>query len=95
MAGAPCGSATSPTSLEDHQPLIGDASREGERSLMLVVERFPDADVAQVTEDVESALAAMSAGLTGITVDTDVYRPAGYLESAPTGWASPRSSGWR
>src|SRR3954447_8602014 len=68
--------------LENHQPLIGDASQEGERSVMLVVERFPDADVAQVTAEVEAALAAMSAGLSGITVDTDVYRPAGYLESA-------------
>ena len=63
---------------------------------MLVVERFPDADVAQVTEDVEAALAAMSAGLTGITVETDVYRPAGYLESGgEPARASPRSSGWR
>src|SRR3954469_23641317 len=68
--------------LENHQPLIGDASQEGERSVMLVVERFPDADVAQVSAEVEAALAAMSAGLSGITVDTDVYRPAGYLESA-------------
>jgi Cu/Ag efflux pump CusA len=68
--------------LEDHQPLIGDASQQGERSLMLVVERFPDADVEQVTADVEDALAAMSAGLGGITLDTDVYRPAGYLDSA-------------
>ena len=70
--------------LEDHQPLIGDATQEGERSLMLVIERFPDADVADVTADVEEALQAMSAGLTGITVDTDVYRPASYLESATT-----------
>jgi Cu/Ag efflux pump CusA len=67
---------------EDHQPLIGDATREGERSLMLVVERFPDADVAEVTQDVESALEAMGPGLSGITVDTDLYRPADYLESA-------------
>ncbi len=67
---------------EDHQPLIGDASRQGERSVLLVVERFPDADVGDVTDAVESALTAMSAGLTGITVDADVYRPAGYLESA-------------
>jgi Cu/Ag efflux pump CusA len=68
--------------LEDHQPLIGDATHEGERSLMLVVERFPDADVAQVTADVESAFDAMGPGLSGITVDADLYRPAGYLESA-------------
>ena len=67
---------------EDHQPLIGDATQDGQRSLMLVVERFPDADVAQVTGAVEDALAAMSAGLTGITVDTDLYRPASYLETA-------------
>ncbi|MCV2487984.1 efflux RND transporter permease subunit [Geodermatophilus sp. YIM 151500] len=68
--------------IEDHQPLIGDAAQEGDRSLMLVVERFPDADVAQVTADVEAALQAMSAGLSGITLDTDVYRPAGYVDSA-------------
>ena len=68
--------------VEDHQPLIGDASQGGQRSVLLVVERFPDADVEQVTGDVEDALAAMSAGLTGITVDTDIYRPASYLESA-------------
>jgi Cu/Ag efflux pump CusA len=68
--------------LEDHQPLIGDATHEGARSLMLVVERFPDADVTQVTQDVEAALKAMSPGLSGITVDTDLYRPADYLDSA-------------
>jgi Cu/Ag efflux pump CusA len=68
--------------VEDHQPLIGDAAHAGEPGLLLVVERFPDADVAQVTADVEDALDAMSAGLTGITVDTDLFRPAGYLESA-------------
>ena len=68
--------------VEDHQPLIGDATREGERSLMLVIERFPDADVAEVTEEIDGALDAMSVGLTGIDVDTDVYRPATYLESA-------------
>ena len=81
-AGAPMRLGDVADVLEDHQPLIGDATQEGERSLMLVIERFPDADVAAVTADVEEALQAMSAGLTGITVDTDVYRPATYLESA-------------
>jgi Cu/Ag efflux pump CusA len=67
--------------VEDHQPLIGDATQQGDRGLVLVVERFPDADVDQVTEDVEEALDAMSAGLNGITVDTDVFAPDGYLDS--------------
>jgi multidrug efflux pump subunit AcrB len=35
--------------IEDHQPLIGDATRDGERSLMLVIERFPDADVPRTS----------------------------------------------
>ena len=82
VAGAPKRLGDVADVIEDHQPLIGDSTREGERSLMLVIERFPDADVAAVTEDVESALQAMSAGLTGIEVDTDVYRPATYIESA-------------
>src|SRR5688572_9568288 len=82
VAGAPKRLGDVADVIEDHQPLIGDSTREGERSLMLVIERFPDADVAAVTADVESALQAMSAGLTGIEVDTDVYRPATYLESA-------------
>src|SRR6478672_8472260 len=70
------------TVVEDHQPLIGDATDAGRQSLMLVVERFPGANTAQVTHDVDEALAAMEPGLKGITVDTSVYRPVSYLESA-------------
>jgi Cu/Ag efflux pump CusA len=68
--------------VEDHQPLIGSATDAGQPGLMLVVERFPDADTAQVTRDVASALAAMQPGLPGITVDSSVYRPTRYLDSA-------------
>jgi Cu/Ag efflux pump CusA len=68
--------------VEDHQPLIGDATDAGQPSLMLVVERFPGANTAQVTRDVESALAAMRPGIPGVTVDTSVYRPVRYLDSA-------------
>ncbi|MFL6097739.1 MAG: efflux RND transporter permease subunit [Blastococcus sp.] len=68
--------------VEDHPPLIGSATDAGRPSLMLVVERFPDADTAQVTRDVERALAAMEPGLQGITFDTSVYRPVHYLDSA-------------
>jgi Cu/Ag efflux pump CusA len=82
IQGAPLRLGDVATVLEDHQPLIGDASQQGGRSVMLVVERFPDADIERVTDDVESALEAMAAGLAGITVDADVYRPASYLESA-------------
>ena len=67
---------------EDHQPLIGDASLDGAPSLMLVVERFPDANTAQVTHDVDEALDAMAPGLAGIDLDANVFRPASYMTTA-------------
>jgi Cu/Ag efflux pump CusA len=67
---------------EDHQPLIGDASFDGTSGLMLVVERFPGADTAQVTRDVQTALDAMAPGLRDITVEPTVFRPADYLTTA-------------
>jgi Cu/Ag efflux pump CusA len=68
--------------IEDHQPLIGDASLDGAPSLMLVVERFPDANTAQVTSDVDEALDAMAPGLAGIDMDANVFRPASYMTTA-------------
>ena len=67
---------------EDHQPLIGDASLDGAPSLMLVVERFPDANTAQVTRDVDEALYAMAPGLAGIEMNAHVFRPASYITTA-------------
>jgi Cu/Ag efflux pump CusA len=68
--------------VEDHPPLIGDATDDGQQSLMLVVERFPDANAAQVAGDVQDALDAMQPGLKGIVVDSSVYQPVRYLDSA-------------
>src|SRR5215212_10721554 len=70
------------TVTEDHQPLIGDASLDGTPSLMLVVERFPDANTAQVSHDVDEALDAMTPGLSGIEMDDHVFRPASYMTTA-------------
>jgi CzcA family heavy metal efflux pump len=68
--------------VEDHQPLIGAAVAGGGPSLMLVVEKFPGANTLEVTRQVEAALDEMRPGLTGITIDTGVYRPASFLEAA-------------
>jgi CzcA family heavy metal efflux pump len=68
--------------VEDHQPLIGAAVAGGGPSLMLVVEKFPGANTLEVTRQVEAALDEMRPGLTGITIDTGVYRPASFLEVA-------------
>jgi CzcA family heavy metal efflux pump len=68
--------------VEDHQPLIGDAVVDGGRGLVLVVEKFPGANTLEVTRQVEDALTALGPGLTGIKVDTTVYRPATFIEQA-------------
>lgn len=67
---------------EDHQPLIGDALTGDEAQLMLVVEKFPGASTLTVTRDVEKALQSLAPGLQGIDIDTQLYRPASFLETA-------------
>lgn len=68
--------------VQDHQPLIGDASTNGGQGLLLIVEKLPGEDVLDVTRNVESALAGLQPGLPGVTVDTGIYRPATFIESA-------------
>lgn len=75
--------------VEDHQPLIGDTVCTGEDCLLLVVERFPDANTREVTEGVEEALDTLAPGLGGMEIDTSIYRPADHVEEASgnLGWA--------
>ena len=67
---------------ENHQPLIGDALLSDGTSLILVIEKFPGANTLQVTRDVEEALRLLSPGLSGVDIDTTVFRSANYLEEA-------------
>src|SRR5262245_15456959 len=70
------------TVVEDHQPLIGDALLKSGPGLILVVEKWPNASTLDVTNRVETALAAMAPGLKGVQIDSQLYRPANYIESA-------------
>ncbi|MGZ4744950.1 MAG: efflux RND transporter permease subunit [Oryzihumus sp.] len=70
------------TVAEDHQPLIGDAIVDGGAGLVLVLEKFPEANTQEVTQAVEKAMADMAPGLKGITVNTQLYRPATFIEEA-------------
>ena len=67
--------------VEDHQPLIGDAVVGANPGLILVVEKFPEADTIAVSDGVEGALAALAPGLTGIQYAT-VFRPADDIVAA-------------
>ena len=75
---------------EDHQPLIGDAITGDTPGLLIVIEKFPEADVLEVTRGLEQAMADLAPGLAGIEVDTTVFRPATFLENAigQLGWAA-------
>jgi Cu/Ag efflux pump CusA len=68
--------------VDDHQPLIGEAIVGGGPGLLLVIEKFPGANTLDVTRGVESALADMRAGLGGVDVDSNVFRPANYIDAA-------------
>jgi Cu/Ag efflux pump CusA len=66
--------------VEDHQPLIGDAN--GGSGLVLVVEKFPEANTLDVTKGVEEAIDVMRPGLSGLEFDTTIFRPASFLEES-------------
>src|SRR4029077_5416195 len=68
--------------VEAHQPLIGDAVLKDGPGLLLVVEKYPGFNTVEVTRGVEAALAELRSGMTGIDVDTAIYRPAGVLQRA-------------
>jgi len=70
------------TVVEDSQPLIGDARLSTGDGFLLVVEKFAGANTVEVTRAVEDALANMGPGLKGLEMDTTVFRPASYIETA-------------
>ena len=70
------------TIVEDHPALRGDAVLKDGAGLIMVVEKLPGANTLSVTKGVESAMADLQRGMPGVTVDTTVFRPATYVESA-------------
>jgi CzcA family heavy metal efflux pump len=68
--------------VEDHQPLIGDALVNNGPGIVLVVEKLPGANTVDVTEGVEAALEDLGPGLKGLDIDTSLFRPADYVETA-------------
>jgi CzcA family heavy metal efflux pump len=68
--------------VEDHQPLIGDALTNDGPSLLLVVEKFPGANPLEVTRGVEDVLDALRPGLPGLQIDTSIFHPTTFIETA-------------
>jgi Cu/Ag efflux pump CusA len=68
--------------VEDHQPLIGDAIINDGPGLLLVVERFPWANTLDVTRRVDAALDGLRPGLSGLEIDSSIFRPATFIKMA-------------
>jgi len=64
----------------DTWPLFGDAVINEGPGLMLIVEKLPWANTLDVTRGVEAAIDEMRPGLTGIDIDTTIFRPATFIE---------------
>lgn len=69
-------------SVEDTWPMIGDAVVNDGPGLLLVVEKFPWANSVEVTKGVEAAIDEMRPGLPNIDIDTTIFRPATFVETA-------------
>ena len=65
-----------------HPLLIGDAILNSGDGLLFVLEKFPSANTLEVTRGVEQALAELSHGLSGVEIDTGIYRLASYVEDS-------------
>ena len=66
--------------VQDHQPLIGDAVFTDGPGLMVVVEKFPEANATEVTDELEDVLGSLD--LRGIDVDTSFFEPAQYIQDS-------------
>ncbi len=64
----------------DTWPLFGDAVINDGPGLMMIVEKLPWANTLDVTRGVEAAIKEMQPGLTDITFDTTIFRPATFIE---------------
>jgi CzcA family heavy metal efflux pump len=66
----------------DSQPLIGDAVVNDGPGLLLVVQKFPNANTLEVTRGIEETVDDMRPGLPGMEIDTTIFRPATFIEMA-------------
>ncbi len=68
--------------VEDAPPLWGDAVVNDGPGLLLVVQKFRGANTMNVTREVEAAIDEMRPGLPSIEIDTTIFRPATFIETA-------------
>jgi CzcA family heavy metal efflux pump len=68
--------------VEGFPPPIGDAIINDQPGLLLIVEKQPDGNTLDVTRNVEAALNALRPGLKDVEIDSTIFRPATFIETA-------------
>ena len=68
------------TLVEDHQPMVGDAIINDDIGLLLIVEKYPWGNTLQLTKGVDEALESLRAGLPGVEIDAEIFRPATFID---------------
>jgi CzcA family heavy metal efflux pump len=68
--------------VQDHQPLIGDDVLGNGPGLLLVIDKAPGANTLDVTRGIQAKLAELSPGMSGIQIDTNIFRPASFIDLA-------------
>jgi len=70
------------TIVEAPPTIIGDGIVGNASGLVLVVEKQPGVNTAEVSRGIQKAIEALSVGLPGVTIDASLYRPADYVAQA-------------
>ena len=70
------------TVVQSYPPLRGDAVLADGAGLIMVVGKLPGANTLAVTRGIEAAMADMGKGMPGVSVETSLFRPANYIETA-------------
>ena len=68
--------------VQDHQALWGEGVVNGGPGLLLIVQKYRGANTVEVTDGVDGALTQLEAGLPGIDVDAEIFRPATFIEQS-------------
>lgn len=66
----------------DSPPPIGDAIINDVPGILLIVEKQPWANTLEVTQHVEAAMHELAPALSGVNVDTTIFRPATFIQRA-------------
>ncbi|MEZ4575912.1 MAG: efflux RND transporter permease subunit, partial [Vampirovibrionales bacterium] len=78
--GVPVNLAHVATLKEGFPPPIGDAVVTQGPGLLLIVEKQPWGNTLEVTHQVEATLDALRPGLSGLEIDSTIFRPATFIE---------------